>query len=169
MAINSRLKSLAEKEGQSSRAYVDRTNAEYNPRFEPQIENLTRYQEPSALLMHFLIVDRVTTPIQIPRLHDVTPDAFKTRAESIKVKIKESELRMIDYLERYQSMRHNFRFITGRAEMLTDDQAASPRQTLKASFITYLTFKHVMDTRIYLLWHRRLLALCDSSAPDDQN
>ncbi|CAD6584373.1 MAG: hypothetical protein ASARMPRED_001752 [Alectoria sarmentosa] len=137
MAIDGGLKSLIEKEWPSSKAYL-RPNAEHYPQFEPPIENLIRYQEPSALLAYGLIVDQVKIAIRIPHLHDVTSDDFETRAESIKVKIREWKLSMIEDLERYRSNKPKFRITTKRAEKATGNQATSQSQTTKASLITYM-------------------------------
>lgn len=179
MAVDGRLESLVEKEGQSSRAYVDRANAEHNLRFEPPIESLTRSQEPSALLVPGLIVDRVKIAIRIPRLHNTTSGKFKTRAETIKVKIRQWELRMIEELEVYRSSKLEFRITTQRANTATGYQAASQSQTLKASLITYLAradtsfvkrviFDDSYDKGLYSLWYRQLQALCERFVPDDK-
>lgn len=74
------------------------TTAKYDPRLEPSIENFPRYQGPFELLVHGKVVDRVKFAVEIPRLHDVTPEDFKTRAESIKVKLREWVAHMMEYL-----------------------------------------------------------------------
>ena len=72
--------------------------AEDRPRFEPPIENLLRYQEPLALLVRGIVVDRVDFVVHIPHL-DCTTSADETRAKSIKTKLREWELGMMKFAE----------------------------------------------------------------------
>ena len=72
--------------------------AEDYPHFEPPIENLLRFQEPLALLVRGIVVDRVHFAVHIPHLDRIT-SADEPRAISIKTKLREWELRMMEYFE----------------------------------------------------------------------
>ena len=85
--------------------------ARYSPRFEPPIEELTKYQEPSVLLVHGFTVDRVETAVQIPCLHNSAGKYYKTRVEVIKAKIRKWESRMIEYSIIHQSQENRFRVV----------------------------------------------------------
>ncbi|CAF9938934.1 hypothetical protein IMSHALPRED_001144 [Imshaugia aleurites] len=104
-------------------------------KFEPPIESLTRYQEPSTLLVHGMVIDRVQIAVHIPSLHGVTSYAFETQAESIKARTNEWVSAMVEYLEAYHSANDN---------LFIEDPWAPPwwkvtqAQILKASLITYI-------------------------------
>lgn len=72
--------------------------AEDYPQFEPPIKHLSRYQEPLALLVRGFVVGRVRIAVQIPQLDSIT-SAEGTQAKSIKTRLREWELRMIEFLE----------------------------------------------------------------------
>ncbi|KAM0802336.1 heterokaryon incompatibility protein-domain-containing protein [Usnea florida] len=73
--------------------------AENHPHFEPPIENLPKYQEPLALLVHGFVVDRVQTANQIPHLGCIVSDDSTARVKSIKTYVREWELRMMERIE----------------------------------------------------------------------
>ena len=133
--------SLAGKSARSSERLPPSSHAtaQFNPRLEPPFEELTRYQEPSALLVHGLIVDRVDIVFQIPNLHDNTESDPKMEVPTVKAKIREWESRMVEYLEMYQSQ---IGIVHRKPRRPTKATSKSVRkvalQDLKASVIRYL-------------------------------
>ena len=73
--------------------------AEDYPHFEPPIENLSRYHEPLALLVHGFVIDRMQAADQIPHLDCIASDDFMARVKSIKTHVREWELRLMEQIE----------------------------------------------------------------------
>ena len=73
--------------------------AEDYPHFEPPNENLPRYQEPLALLVHGFVIDRVQTAAQMPHLDCIASDEFMARVKSIKTHVRDLELRIMERIE----------------------------------------------------------------------
>ena len=117
------------------------STAVFNPRFEPPIKNLTRYQEPSALLVHGLLVDRVKTTFQIPHVHSITGKNSYTELPPFKAKLREWECAILEYVEMYHSeigmIRKKPQWLT-RATSKHVRKAALQSRDLKASVIKYL-------------------------------
>ena len=81
--------------------HSNHTAAKFNPRCDPPVENLTRYQMPATLLVHGILVDRVSIAFQIPHVRSVSGNGPETDMSSFKAKIREWETRMTGYLETY--------------------------------------------------------------------
>ena len=69
------------------------------PKFEPPFEKLIGYEEPLALLVTGYVMDQVQIAIKIPHLDCLVSADLKTRAESIKTKLREWELRTTEFIE----------------------------------------------------------------------
>lgn len=112
---------------------------EHTLRFEPPIEDFTRYHEPSALPVGGIVVDRVKTAVNIPRLNVTIRNNFKTRTESIKVRIREWELSMMKHLEHTVGNDPHFKIqLRGTTSGISWRATLQRPTNLKASLIVYL-------------------------------
>ena len=136
------------------------------PHFEPPIENLLRYQEPLALLLRGFVVDRVQIAVQIPCLDGIASDDSMTQPLSIKTKVKEWELRLMECIE------STWAGADGRPEWRQWEKQVIEQRLVEAKglLIRYLCKSDVHDGR----WIRSLQEfnlttgnLCDSFELDD--
>ena len=119
--------------------------AEDYPQFEPPFEKLTGYEEPLALLVPGHLIDRVQIAVQTPYLDYSISADLKTRAKSIKTKLREWELRVTELFE--------------LAWLRTDDRPDDrPSQFSKRKIIEKLQSRTalkdpVAETKAWLIFH----------------
>ena len=142
--------------------------AEDYPQFEPPIEHLQRYQEPLALLVRGFVVDRVRIAVQIPHLDSIT-SAEGTQAKSIKTKLREWELRMIEYLElvwsgldeaqaKGQPLKAEYRVLWTKAMLLgylSDFKGETGNLVRRGIFFTREWFWHLRRREFDLLYNQQ--------------
>lgn len=149
--LNSRVVTLLENDRKNPMKYMEKDpeqlpppedeTAKFNPRLEPPIQSLTRYQEPSALLVHGFLVDRVKIAISIPGIDDGTGDGSQTGTLSFKAKIREWESRMFEHFEVKQIGKGKIPNQSQRLMTATSLQGwrgAKRGRDLKSSLIIYL-------------------------------
>ena len=122
--------------------------AKFNPRLEPPFQELKRYQEPSTLLVHGLIIDQVLIACQIPSALDATGHYSSAAALSIKAKLREWESLMFKwhpsiFESRKSSRKHK------RATELSPQEPALSNRKLKALYIKLLA-GHFTDVNMKL-------------------
>lgn len=121
----------------------DSPTAKFNPRLEPPFQELERYQEPSTLLVHGFIVDKVQIAIQIPSALDTTGHYSSAAAPSIKAKFREWESLMF----KWQSSERQRMTID-----LSSQEVAQSNRKLKASIIKHLAGHLNCGTMEYAVW-----------------
>ena len=127
--------------------HSDHTTAEFNPRFDPPVQNLTRYQMPATLLVHGILVDRVTIASRIPHVRSVSGNGHETEMSSFKAKIREWETRMTGYLETYIPKRNGVQWKPQWVKSIISDHKRRKfvrKSHLKACLITYLAHRETM-------------------------
>ena len=127
--------------------HSDHTTAEFNPRFDPPVQNLTRYQMPATLLVHGILVDRVTIAFRIPHVRSVSGNGHETEMSSFKAKIREWETRMTGYLETYIPKRNGVQRKPQWVKFIISDHKRRKfvrKSHLKACLITYLAHRETV-------------------------
>ena len=117
------------------------TAAKFNPRFDAPLQNLTKYQIPATLLVHGILVDRVSIAFQVPTVRSVSGNGPETDMSSFKAKIREWETRMTEYLETYQSERGRVQWKPQWRKVTIskhEGKKALQKRDLKTSLIKYL-------------------------------
>ena len=127
--------------------HSDHTTAEFNPRCDPPVQDLTRYQMPATLLVHGILVDRVTIAFQIPHVRSVSEDGHETDISFFKAKIGEWETRMTGYLETYIPKRNGVQWKPQWVKSIITDHKRRKfvhKRELKACLITYLAHRETV-------------------------
>ena len=122
--------------------------AGFNPQFEPPIHNLARYQEPSALVVHGVIIDRVKMTARIPYVHHITAKDSEKGIRSIKTKLAEWITRMVQYLEVYQSEICKVQTKNQLLKRVTDYPMKNTElqsRDLEACVVEYLESRHITE------------------------
>ena len=129
--------------------HSDHTAAKFNPRFDPPVQNLTRYQMRATLLVHGILVDRVSIAFQIPHVRSVSGNDPETDMSSFKAKIREWETRMTGYLETYHSKRSGVQLKPQWLKVTISNYKRKKflrKRDLKAYLIIYLARRETMKS-----------------------
>ncbi len=140
--------------------------AKFSPQFEPPLQRLTKYQEPYVLIVHGVVVDRVSIVVQIPTIDSENGVPF------IKAKIREWKSRMSECTELYHSemaMAYSkFHMLQRRIKKDEPSNELGPRdleafhsRDLEASVIMYLDYHMLTDSKTFhrLNFYGQLLRL----------
>ena len=120
----------------------DSQTARFNPRLEPPLQELKRYQEPSTLLVHGFIIDRVQVAVHIPSALDATGHHSAVAVPSIKAKLREWESLVSEW---HSTMEHK------RPVKISPREAALSKQKLKVYIIRYLAGQRMTAMTFALL------------------
>ena len=129
--------------------------AKFNPQFEPPFQELKRYQEPSALLVHGSIVDQVRIAIQIPSALDATGHYSSVAVSSIKAKLREWESLMFEwYFPSRNKLKHK------KAEEHSLQETALFSHKFIVSMIKHLVGDRIIEIEKYAPWFVEFAHLC---------